>query len=89
MVEGQEKMSTSSIHDDLVFIARSRGIDMDEKDFDTDLATLGLDSIDFLDFFYDIEQKYNINISHEEIHGKNTLNKVVEFLKGKMDVVEG
>jgi acyl carrier protein len=57
-----------------------------EADFDVSLQELGFDSLDVIDFIFNIENKFNIKTTLDGDIKTLTINIVIEHLKTKMIV---
>ncbi len=44
----------------------------------------GVDSLDLLDFYLNIEEHYNIKVKDEDVAGLMTLNDYLEYVKSKL-----
>ena len=51
---------------------------------DVSLLDQGYDSLDFLDLFFNIEEKYNIRISDEDTTQLTTLNDFVSYISDRL-----
>ena len=54
-----------------------------DVDKDVDLNSVGIDSIDLLDFIVEIEAKFEITISDEELLNIKTLNNIVDIINSR------
>ncbi|MGI6378348.1 acyl carrier protein [bacterium] len=51
---------------------------------ETELKTLGVDSLDLVEIIMDVETKYGITFTNEELSGFITVGDVVKTIKAKM-----
>lgn len=61
-------------------------LDIDEKDININsriLEDLGADSLDFLEIMTEIENKYNISISKDELKNVHTIKDIMEYIEKK------
>lgn len=50
----------------------------------TPLKEQGVDSLDMLDFFLNIEEKYDVHIPDDDINKLKTLNDYMEYINDKL-----
>ena len=55
----------------------------------TEIATLGFDSLSILDLVYDIQQGFGLEFDAEEVAGVETVADMVTFLDGKLKSAAG
>ena len=60
----------------------NKALELDEK---IALKEQGVDSLDMLDFFLNIEETYNVNIPDEDIDKLKTLVDYEKYINGKID----
>lgn len=60
------------------------GKEPEKLEADVSLLDQGYDSLDFLDLFFNIEEKYNIRISDEDTTNLTTLNNFVSYISEKL-----
>ena len=48
---------------------------------DADFSNLKIDSLDFVDLIQQVEQRFNIRISDEEVSGINTVGDLVSLVE--------
>lgn len=58
-------------------------VDFENINFDVPLSDQGLDSLDHLTMFLEIEESYGISIPEKEIERLKSINDIVEYLKNK------
>lgn len=54
-----------------------------DEDFDRPLNEIGLDSLDFMSILFSVQEKYNIDISDEDIDRLSTLNMLIKYISEK------
>lgn len=54
-------------------------------DVNEDIYTQGIDSLDMMNLFLLIEEKYNIKIPDKEISKLNTIRKIVDYINENLD----
>ena len=59
-------------------------LDFDNIKFEIPLSDQGLDSLDHLTMFLEIEEGYEISIPEKEIEKLKSINDIVEYLKIKV-----
>lgn len=57
-------------------------VDVDNLDPDISLMDQGVDSLDRSSVFLRIEDEFGVSISDQQIEELDTINKIIEFLKG-------
>ena len=60
------------------------GKNSENLEVDVSLLDQGYDSLDFLDLFFNIEEKYNIRISDEDTTKLITLNDFVSYISDRL-----
>lgn len=65
----------------------SAGIAEEDIANDATWEDLGLDNLDEIEFFMDIEEVFGIEISDSEAEGIHTINALIEFLEKEHDIV--
>jgi acyl carrier protein len=58
-------------------------VDWDSVTLDTDIGTLGFDSLSILDLIYDVQQEFDLEFEAEELVGVRTVGELVDFLEGQ------
>lgn len=53
-------------------------------DANDSLREEGVDSLDLLDFYLNIEERYNIKVNDEDVAGLLTLNDYQKYVSGKL-----
>lgn len=56
---------------------------IEESDFDKTLDQVGVDSLDLSSVLLEIEEKFGIDISDEDIEQFETINKIAEYVLDK------
>lgn len=51
---------------------------------ETELKNLGVDSLDLVEIIMDVEEKYGITFTNEELNSFVTVGDVVKVIEGKM-----
>ena len=59
------------------------GIDWDGVDEESEIASLGFDSLSILDFIYDIQQEFGLDFDAQDLADVRTVRELVDFLAGK------
>ncbi len=61
-----------------------QAVDWDSVTLETDIGTLGFDSLSILDLIYDVQQEFDIEFEAEELVGVRTVGELVDFLQGQL-----
>lgn len=69
-------------------ISKATKIPEDRIQVDTDLETLGIDSLDSLTIISDVERAFDITITDEDAHKLRTVRQIVDLLKQSHAVSE-
>ncbi len=64
-------------------IANFKKITKKEVTLDSDIKSLGLDSLDIVDLLMDLEDKYGVEFENEEMTSLVTVNDVVKAIELK------
>lgn len=64
-------------------------VDWDSITEQTEIASLGFDSLSVLDLIYDIQTTFGIEFEAEEAAGVRTVGDMVTFLEGKLGSATG
>ncbi len=64
-------------------IANFKKITKKEVTLDSDIKSLGLDSLDIVDLLMDLEDKYGVEFENEEMTSLTTVNDVVKAIELK------
>ncbi len=59
-------------------------VDWDSVTLETDIGTLGFDSLSILDLIYDVQQEFDLEFEAEELIGVRTVGELVGFLEGQL-----
>lgn len=62
-------------------IAEAKGVDKSTLTRDTTFLEVGADSLDMVEFSMDIEDHFNITISHSDMANIKTLGQAIEFIE--------
>ena len=80
----QNKPQTEANVEEIVrtVIAEKLGIEPDQFSLGTDFSRdLGIDSLDMMEIFMDLEKKFNMTILDEEAEKMRTLESIVGFIQ--------
>jgi acyl carrier protein len=58
-------------------------VDWDSVTTESNIESLGFDSLAILDLIYDIQQEFGLEFDAEEMAGVDTVGKLADFLKEK------
>ena len=64
--------------------ASRESVDWDSVNADTDIKTLGFDSLTILDLVYDVQQEFKLDFEAEELVSIDTVGKLADFLNSKI-----
>ncbi|MEI6971142.1 MAG: phosphopantetheine-binding protein [bacterium] len=64
-------------------------VDWDSVAEQTEIASLGFDSLSILDLIYDIQSAFELEFEAEEVAGVRTVGDMVTFLAGKLGSASG
>ena len=70
-------------------IAEERGKDKEDIQSNSDLYSLGIDSLSALEIMAVLEEKYNIRISENELKNINSITEIVRLVSSELDKKEG
>lgn len=62
-------------------IAEQKGLDPKTLTMETNLVSIGLDSLDMVELSLDLEDAFGITINQNDIAGIKTLGQAVEFVE--------
>lgn len=72
------------IRDELIELVKENlDINVDEIDFEKEISEYDIDSIDMLDFIMEIEDKYDIEFSDDELDEIEKFSDVVSLIESK------
>jgi len=75
-------MSRSELFEQLTDIVKEHFAEYENLDDSTDLVKdLNADSLDFVDFVMEVEEKFQVSISDEESEKLLTLGAIVDFIE--------
>ena len=66
-------------------IAEESGIDRDEIKPDSDLYSLGIDSLSALEILTVLEEKYNIIIQDNDLKNTNSVTEIIRLVSSKLE----
>jgi len=66
-------------------IAEESGIDRDEIKPDSDLYSLGIDSLSALEILTVLEEKYNIMIQDNDLKNMNSVMEIIRLVSSKLE----
>lgn len=66
-------------------IAEESGIDWDEIKSDSDLYSLGIDSLSALEILTVLEEKYNIIIQDNDLKNINSVTEIISLVSSKLE----
>lgn len=61
-----------------------QAVDWDAMTLETDISTLGFDSLSILDLIYDVQQEFDVEFEAEELVGVKTVGELVDFLEKQL-----
>ena len=72
----------SKMHEEVVNVISDivGNVDIGEKDYDTALSDVGVDSLDTFNILLELEEKYGVDFPEEEVESLNTVNLLVKFI---------
>ena len=56
---------------------------------DAKLASTGLDSLDLMELFNEIEEAFDIRIDDDSVSGQTTIGQMIEFIEAKVADKQG
>ena len=65
--------------------ASEEDVDWDGVTADTDIETLGFDSLSVLDLIYDVQQAFGMTFDAEKLTAIRTVGELANFLREQMD----
>jgi len=71
--------------EEIISLIQGAGVSADISDIkeDTLLHDAGIDSLDMMNVFLAIEEKFDIKISDDDIKNLDTVNNIVRYMQGR------